>query len=176
MMEDEPDLMPRRIEETATLPPLTGRLMMVFAFSESDPIGKESQPMVEHPNALLVHHCLQAASSGDRDTLRALWADDITWHVKGESPWHGEIKGADGIFDYLAELGELGPTGMHTQIEDILVSGERAAVLCHSTASRGEKSLEAGFMLVAQIVERRIQSITSIPIDARHVARFWQDD
>ena len=38
--------------------------------------------MIQHPNALLVHQCLQAANAGDRQTLRALWADDIVWRVK----------------------------------------------------------------------------------------------
>ena len=132
--------------------------------------------MAEHPNSLLVHHCLQAVSAGDRETLRALWAENITWNVKGDSPWRGEIKGADDIFEYLGELGELGPLGLHTEIQDVLVSGQRAALLCHSTASRGDKSLEAGFLVIARIASRRIQSITSIPIDARRVARFWKDD
>ena len=26
--------------------------------------------MIEHPNSLLLHHCLQAANAGDRQTLR----------------------------------------------------------------------------------------------------------
>ena len=57
--------------------------------------------MIEHPNSLLMHHCLQAAREGDRNTLRALWAPDIVWHVKGRNPWRGEIKGVDNILDGL---------------------------------------------------------------------------
>ena len=129
--------------------------------------------MTEHPNSLLLHHCLQAVGAGDRDTLRALWADDIVWHVKGASPWQGEIKGADDIFEYLAELGEVGATGIDTSIVDVMVSNERAAVLLHSNADRGDKTLDAGYMLIASIENRRIQSIMSVPIDAVRVAEFW---
>lgn len=132
--------------------------------------------MTEHPNSLLLHHCLQAVGAGDRETLRALWAEDIVWHVKGSSPWQGEIKGADEIFEYLADLGEVGEFGIDSEIEDVLVSNERAAVLFHSTADRGDRALDAGFMLIARIANRRIQSITSVPIDAQRVDAFWWGD
>lgn len=132
--------------------------------------------MIEHPNSLLLHHCLQAANLGDRQTLRALWADDIVWHVKGAGPWHGEIKGADNIFEYLAELGDVGSVGFHSEIEDVLVSNRRAAVICHSTASMGNRELDAGYLVIASIVDRRIQSVTTVPIDADRVQDFWKEN
>ena len=132
--------------------------------------------MIEHPNSLLLHHCLQAANLGDRQTLRALWADDIVWHVKGAGPWHGEIKGADNIFEYLAELGDVGSVGFHSEIEDVLVSNQRAAVICHSTASMGNRELDAGYLVIASIVDRRIQSVTTVPIDADRVQDFWKEN
>ena len=96
--------------------------------------------MIEHPNSLLVHQCLQAANVGDRQTLKALWADDIVWHVKGAGPWQGDIKGAEDIFDYLAELGEVGTVGFHTEIEDVMVSHRRAAVICISSGDMSPPS------------------------------------
>ena len=132
--------------------------------------------MIEHPNSLLLHHCLQAANLGDRQTLRALWADDIVWHVKGAGPWHGEIKGADNIFEYLAELGDVGSVGFHSEIEDVLVSNQRAAVICHSTASMGNRELDAGYLVIASIIDRRIQSVTTVPIDADRVQDFWKEN
>ena len=72
--------------------------------------------MIEHPNSLLVHHCLQAASEGDRQTLRALWAPDIVWHIKGMSPWQGDVKGADNVLEYLAQIGEVGMVGLRTEV------------------------------------------------------------
>jgi ketosteroid isomerase-like protein len=131
--------------------------------------------MIEHPNSLLLHHCLQAANLGDRQTLRALWADDIVWHVKGAGPWHGEIKGADNIFEYLAELGDVGSVGFHSEIEDVLVSNHRAAVICHSTASMGDRELDAGYLVIASIIDRRIQSVTTVPIDSDRVQDFWEE-
>ena len=135
--------------------------------------------MTEHPNSLLIHHFLQALTAGDAETLRALWADDIIWYVKGNSPYQGEIKGADDIFEYLADLGdaaELGALGFHVEVEDILVSGKRAAALCNATAERGDKVLHARHLLVARIIDRRIQSVTSVPIDSDRVDEFWRNN
>jgi ketosteroid isomerase-like protein len=129
--------------------------------------------MIEHPNSLLLHHCLQAANSGDQQTLRALWADDIVWHVKGAGPWQGDIKGPDAIFDYLADLGEVGTVGFHTEIEDVMVSNRRAAVICHSNAEMGERALDASFLFIATIVDRRIQEVVTVPIDPDRVEEFW---
>lgn len=130
--------------------------------------------MFEHPNSLLLHQCLQAANVGDRQTLLALWADDIVWHVKGAGPWHGEIKGPEAIFDYLADLGEVGSVGFHTEIEDVMVSNRRAAVICHSTAEMGDRSLDASFIFIATIIDRRIQEVVTVPIDPERVEDFWR--
>ncbi len=131
--------------------------------------------MVEHPNSLLLHQCIQAVSDGDRQTLRSLWADDVVWHVKGESPWQGEIKGADDIFEYLADLGEVGNFGFHVEIEDVMVGSRRAAVLCRCDVQHQGRQLEARYLLVTTIVDRRVREIMSIPIEPERVAEFWTE-
>lgn len=129
--------------------------------------------MIQHPNALLVHQCLQAANAGDRQTLRALWADDIVWHVKGAGPWEGDIKGPDEIFEYLASLGDVGQVGFHTRVEDVMVSNTHASVLCQANAQLGDRTLDASYLLVATIIAGRIQEIVTVPIDVDRVAEFW---
>lgn len=129
--------------------------------------------MIQHPNALLVHQCLQAANAGDRQTLRALWADDIVWHVKGAGPWQGEIKGPDEIFEYLSALGEVGQVGFRTDIEDVMVSHTHASVLCQGRAQVGDRILDASYLLIATIIAGRIQEIVSVPIDPDQVSEFW---
>ena len=129
--------------------------------------------MIDHPNALLVHQCLQPAKAGDRQTLRALCADDILWRVKGAGPWHGDIKGPDEIFEYLASLGDVGQVGFNTAVEDVMVSNTRAAVLCQAKASLGDRTLDASYLLIATVVSRRIQEIVTVPLDPDRVAEFW---
>jgi len=130
--------------------------------------------MIEHPNSFLVHQCLQAVNGSDTETLRALWADDIVWHVKGKSPWQGEITGPDAIFEYLAQLGEMGAGDYNVEVEDVMIGDERAAISLTVKASIAGRSLEARMILLARIAGRRIHEIITIPIDADRVESFWQ--
>lgn len=129
--------------------------------------------MIDHPNALLVHHCLQAANAGDRQTLEALWADDIVWHVKGDGLWQGELKGADAIFEFLASVGDVAPMGCFTEIEDVLISHERAAVLCRARADWSDRSLDARVLVITTIEDRRIREVVTVPIDPERTEAFW---
>ena len=131
--------------------------------------------MIEHRSSLLVHHCLHAAHDGDRETLRALWAPDIAWHIKGRSPWSGTVKGADRIMEYLAEIGRIGKLGLQTKIEDVMVSNDRAAMICHVQAEIGNRVLDADYLIIAKILARRVHEITSVPVDPDRAAQFWVD-
>ena len=130
--------------------------------------------MIEHQNSFLVHQCLAALSSGDTETLRALWADDIVWHTKGPSPWHGELKGSDEIFDFLGRLGEVGADGYHIDIEDVMIGEERASIVLNIKASLDGRNLDTNYILLARIVGRRVHEVITVPIDAEHVIDFWQ--
>jgi len=129
--------------------------------------------MIEHPNSLLVHQSLQAVQRGDSETLRALWAEDIVWRVESASPWHGDIKGVDAVFEYLAQVGEIG-SGYDTSIDDVMVSNEGATILCHIKAAFGGRTLDARFVLICRIAHRRVQEVISLPLTAERVAEFWQ--
>jgi ketosteroid isomerase-like protein len=129
--------------------------------------------MIEHPNSFLVHQCLQAVSSGDTETLRALWADDIVWQVKGASPWQGELKGPDAIFEYLAQLGEVGEGGYEIEVEDIMIGEERAAIVFGIKVTVDEKTLNTKFVMLGRLAGRRVHEVITTPIDADSVAEFW---
>ncbi len=130
--------------------------------------------MVDHPNSFLVHQCLQAVSSGDTETLRALWAEDITWHVKGASPWHGELVGPDSIFEYLAQLGDIGPHGYQIDVDDIMIGEERVSLVFSVKAELGGREFDSSYILLARVAGRRIQEIVAVPVEADRVAAFWE--
>ena len=129
--------------------------------------------MIEHPNSFLVHQCLQAVSNGDTETLRALWADDIVWQVHGASPWKGEINGPDAIFEYLAQLGEVGTDGYHIDVEDIMIGEERAAIVFSIKVTIDDRTLDEEFVMLARLVGRRVHEVITAPIDAERVSEFW---
>lgn len=129
--------------------------------------------MVEHPNSLLVHQSLQAIRVGDTETLRALWAEDIVWRVVGASPWHGDIEGIEAIFEYLAQVGDL-DSSFDTSVHDVMVSNERAAILCHIKSELDGRTLDAEYLLLCRIAHRRIQEVVSLPLQPDRVEEFWQ--
>jgi ketosteroid isomerase-like protein len=130
--------------------------------------------MIEHPNSFLVHQCLQAVSSGDTATLRALWAEDIVWHVTSKSPWQGEIRGPDAIFEYLAQLGEMGSGDYNFEVDDVMIGEERAAISLTVTSSVENRDHEASIILLARIAGRRVHEIIAIPIDTDRAQSFSQ--
>ena len=77
----------------------------------------------DHPNCLLILQCWQAASHSDSDTLRALWADNIVWHVTANNPWRGDHVGQDSVLEYLAQVGEMGESYDLT-LQGVLANGE----------------------------------------------------
>ena len=132
--------------------------------------------MIDHPNSFLVHQILQAIASGDTKTLRALWSEDIVWHVKGASPWHGEMCGASEILEFLAQLGEVGANGYHIDIEDIMIGEERASLVINVKASLSNptRTLDSSFVVLARIAGRRVHEVITTPVDADRVEAFWR--
>src|SRR3954454_24265968 len=60
-----------------------------------------------HPNADLLNKGYDAFDKGDMDTIRGLFADDIVFHVPGNSQVSGEYRGTDGVFGFFGKLVEL---------------------------------------------------------------------
>jgi ketosteroid isomerase-like protein len=114
-------------------------------------------------------------NSGDTETLRALWAEDIIWQSKGPSPWQGTFKGADAIFEFLAQLGEVGGTGYHIDVDDVMIGEERAAITLNIKASRDGRALDTGYVLLARLIGRRVHEIITIALDPEQVEEFWRD-
>ena len=49
----------------------------------------------EHPNAKLVREGFQAFERGDMEWMGQHLADDIVWHVGGNSKWAGSYEGKE---------------------------------------------------------------------------------
>ena len=62
----------------------------------------------EHPNATAYRRAADAFRSGDRDSLAAVIAADVVWHVPGTHPMAGDIRGRDALMAWLAEVRDKG--------------------------------------------------------------------
>lgn len=62
----------------------------------------------QHPNAATYRRTADAFRARDLDAIEALVDEDVVWHVPGEHPRAGEIRGRDALLVWLAGLAELG--------------------------------------------------------------------
>jgi len=131
--------------------------------------------MYDNPNALLVKQVWQAVAEGDTETLRALWTDDIKWHVTADNPWRGVHVGTDAILEYLAQVGDSGEA-YETSLEELTVGDRYAAIICHVSAKRGNKVLENGQVLLSRIEDGRIAEVWTLSLDPDAIRKFWASD
>ncbi len=56
-----------------------------------------------------------------------------------------------------------------------MVSSDLAAMICHAHATIGDRVVDADYLIIARIIGRRIQEITSVPVDPDRAAELWVD-
>jgi ketosteroid isomerase-like protein len=89
----------------------------------------------EHPNVALVRESADALQRGDTQWLADHMADDVVWHVGGNSRMAGEYRGKETVL-------QMTPTGGSNRIDvhDVLANDDHAVVLgtAHLEASDGD--------------------------------------
>jgi ketosteroid isomerase-like protein len=128
----------------------------------------------EHPNALLILQCWQAASQGDAETLRAIWADDIVWHATSDSPWKGDHIGVNSVLDYLSRVGEMGELYELT-LQSVLANEDYGLVAFHVNSEMNGETLSANQILFGQFKNGRISEIWTLALDREAVEVFWKN-
>jgi ketosteroid isomerase-like protein len=84
----------------------------------------------------------EALNEGDLDAALEALDDDAVWHESPELPGGDEFRGREAVRgflqDFLAEWKQF-----HQEIEEIVISGDRVAVLIHLTAVGRGSGVEA---------------------------------
>jgi ketosteroid isomerase-like protein len=111
---------------------------------------------VAHPNEELLRKGYEAFANYDLDTIRALFADDVVWHVGGRSQLAGTFKGKDEVFGWFAKLLTLSEGTFKIDVHDVLSNDTHAIVLSHDTAQRGDKSLSLEAVAVYHIADGQV--------------------
>jgi ketosteroid isomerase-like protein len=79
-------------------------------------------------NRELVEGAYDAFRQGDIDTILSVMSDDVEWHVPTVLPQGMDVRGRDGVGQFLARLSELWDD-FQVEVEDFLMSDERLAVM-----------------------------------------------
>ncbi len=129
--------------------------------------------MADHPNAALLRKGYEAFASGDMATLTELFAEDVVWHVPGNSQISGEHRGRDAVFGVFAKVGQLTGGSFKIELHDVLANDEHAVSLTRGRASREGKQLEAVECTVYHIKGGKVTEFWSFPEDQRVTDEFW---
>jgi ketosteroid isomerase-like protein len=80
----------------------------------------------------------EALNSGEIEATLAVLAPDAEWHESSELPDAGTFRGRDAVRDFLEEFLKSWER-FHQEVEDVVIEGDRAALMIHLTA-RGRGS------------------------------------
>ena len=126
-----------------------------------------------HPNADLLNKGYDAFDKGDLDTVRGLFADDIVFHVTGNSQLAGDYRGIDEVFGFFGKLVELSGGTFKIERHAVLADDEHATVLSTSSAEREGKSLSAKTVDVFHLADGKVIETWTIAEDQAAEDEFW---
>lgn len=129
--------------------------------------------MAEHPNATVLRRAYEAFEKGDMQALAGLFADDVVWHMPGNTPFSGEHKGRDAVFAGFVKATELSAGTFKIELHDIVANDEHAVSINRATASRGGKNLGLLGADVFHVRDGKIAEMWSFSENQRIDDEFW---
>lgn len=126
-----------------------------------------------HQNEELLRKGYAAFAAGDLDTVTELLADDIVWHVPGDTMISGDYEGKQAVLEFLVRtVQETGGT-FRQEIHDVLANDEHGAVLVEVTAERGGKTVQARDAHVMHLEDGQLKEFWTHPGDQTAWDEFW---
>lgn len=115
----------------------------------------------------------EAFATGDLDTIRGLFDENIVWHIGGRSPLAGDYKGIDEVFGFFAKLVEIGGGTFKVELHDVLSNGTHTVALATNTGERDGKRLNDNNVAVYHVSNGKVTEAWFHPGDAYAVDEFW---
>lgn len=113
----------------------------------------------DHPDVQLVRDLHAALQRGDLAWLEEHFADDIVWHVGGNSKWAGARRGKAELREHHARMARARSTS-ESAVHDILASDDHVVVLGSVTATAEDgSSAECTYVNVFHIDDGKIAEV-----------------
>ena len=116
-----------------------------------------AQVSVEHPNATLFRRGYDAFNSGDMDTVRATFDENIVWHNGGRNRFSRDSHGIDDTLAFFMELIQATNGTFHLDVHDIVANDDHAVALVTSKFELNGKQYED---LGAHVVHVKDEKVT----------------
>ena len=83
----------------------------------------------EHPNVTLAREGLEAMQRGDTAWIDEHLADDVVWHVGGNSKWAGAYQGKAQVLDFFTRQGQAMGGMPSVEVHDVLGNDDHVVML-----------------------------------------------
>jgi len=114
----------------------------------------------EHPNVTLVREGFEAFQKGDMEWQERHLADDVVWHVGGNSKWAGAYEGKANVLDFFVRQSQVLAGPPSVDIHDILGGDDHVVVLGTASASAPDGSTaEWKYVQVFHIEEGKAKEV-----------------
>jgi ketosteroid isomerase-like protein len=97
----------------------------------------------QHANVQQARRGYEAFDKADMATVGELMADDVVWHVGGNSPLSGEYRGKDAVFGFFGKLMQVTGGTFKLEVHDILANDDHSVILVRETAEKDGKKWDS---------------------------------
>jgi hypothetical protein len=126
-----------------------------------------------HPNEDLLRRGYEAFGSGDMDTVLAIFADDIVWHVGGSNQTSGDYHGHQEVMGFFGKLMELSGGTFHLDIHDILANDTHGVVLVTALGERDGQTLTAREANIWHLADGKATEFWAFAEDQADIDEFF---
>jgi len=129
--------------------------------------------MAEHSNVDLLRRGYDAFATGDMDTLRDLFSENIVWHVPGSNILSGDYEGRDAVFGFFGKLMEETGGNFRQEVHDILANDTHGVVLVDAHAERAGKTFDTHSVHVMHLENGQTTEFWNFIEDTTKADEFW---
>ena len=126
-----------------------------------------------HPNEEIARRAFEAFhGGGDSDAISRYFADDLEYHLGGDSAVSGDRKGRDALIAAMQRVSDLGIEASY-DLHDVVANDEHVVMLISSHLEReGKAPYDQPAVWVAHVDEGKITEIWSFLFDQAAVKQF----
>jgi uncharacterized protein len=139
--------------------------------SRADPAAAEIT--AAQANAALIKSAYDAFSRGDTQSVFAVFAENILWHVPGRGPLSRDYRGHAEVAGFFEHFMGLSEGTFRIQIDEILANRDRVVVLCTESASRAGRSWSSPQVHVWTVKDGRATTFWEYEGDQQGDDEFW---
>jgi uncharacterized protein len=123
----------------------------------------------------VVRRLYQAIADRDFVAAESCFAEDVVWHLPGNSPIAGDHHGWPQIRDnFMAKLGPLSGGTFRADLVDVAIGGRFAVAVQHATASHEGKVLDITACQLMTVRDGLIHEVRGHYSDQEALDAFWR--